>query len=87
MMEYLGFDDVHVLYGGISAWYREAPYGAGYDTDSTWAGEPNDGTFVATERHELRATKGEIEAAISALHRHTLCTRCYSNRWTVLDTG
>eukprot|EP01047_Picozoa_sp_COSAG01_P040161 COSAG01_NODE_3362_length_6198_cov_2.602394_8_plen_89_part_00 len=73
MMEYLNHTNVHVLYGGISSWYRDPPFGAGYETDSTWANEPNDGTFVARERQDLRATKVEIETAISKCAVNARC--------------
>ena len=64
MMEYLNHTNVHVLYGGISAYYRQPPYGAGYPVDDNWASEPNTGSFVASAREELHASKDEISAAV-----------------------
>jgi thiosulfate/3-mercaptopyruvate sulfurtransferase len=58
MLEYLGHQDVHVLYGGLHAW--EA---SGGDTDIL-APNPAPGDFIIETREALRASAEDVLAAI-----------------------
>lgn len=66
MLDYLGHPDVKVLYGGIDAYRKPAPAGAGYgDTLVSSSDPPLTGSFVSPGvQEQIKASRDEIAAAL-----------------------